>query len=249
MELFKDKLSIKNIFKPEILFLLENKIFLKKILKDILIQNLLMKINVEDSIKKEFINKFMKKNNINSADLLKEYLSKIRVSFKDFENELVREKMINNLAFKLFSEEVIYDSYIKQRNKYEVATYYLLRFKDKSIALDCYFRIQCKEQTISEIYDNYSIKVDSQSGPKVGPLLISKAHPDLGNKLRNMNPGELSEPFVINNIWLITELKEKSLMKFDDQFKSNIARKLLYDKIDKVSESLIEDYELEKINE
>ena len=249
MELFEEKLSIKNIFKEEILTLLDNKIFLKKVLKEILIQYLLTRTKIEDSIKKEYISKFMKKNNINSLDHLKEYLLKIKISFKDFENEIVREKMLNKLAFKLFSEKIIYDSYIKQRNKCDVATYYLLRFKEKSLALDCYFQIECEEKTIQEIYDNYCLKVDLNSGPKVGPSLISKVHPDLGRKLKNMNPGELSEPFLINDIWLITKLEEKSLLKFDDRLKSNIARKMLYGRIDQISESLIADYELEKINE
>ena len=248
MELFEEKLSIKKIFKEEILTFLDNKIFLKKILKEILIQNLLTKIKIEDSIKKDHINKFMKKNNINSLDHLKEYLLKIKVSYKDFENELVKEKLLNKLAFKLFSEKVIYDSYIKQRNKFDVATFYLLRFKEKSLALDCYFQMQCEEKSIQEIYDNYCLKVDLKSGPKGGPSLISKVHPDLGNKLKNMKPGELSEPFFVNDIWLITKLEEKSLLKFDDIIKSNIARKLLYDRIDKISESLIAEYELEKIN-
>ena len=246
MEFFEEKLSVKNIFREEILFLLDNKIFLKKILKEILLQNLLMKIKIEDSIKNDFINKFMKKNNINSLDHLKEYLLKIKVSKKDFENELLRETMINNLAFKLSSDEVIYEFYIKQRNKYDVATYYLLRFKEKYLALDCYFQIQSEGKAIQDIYNEYCIKVDLKSGPKVGPSLISKMHPDLGSKLKIMNPGELSEPFVINDIWLITKLEEKSLLIYDDQLKSNIARQLLYVRIDKIAESLIAEYELEK---
>ena len=246
MEFFEEKLSVKSIFREEILSLLDNKIFLKKILKEILLQNLLMKIKIEDSIKNDFINKFMKKNNINSLDYLKEYLLKIKVSKKDFENGLLRETMINNLAFELSSEKVIYEFYMKQRNKYDVATYYLLRFKEKSLALDCYFQIQSEGKAIKEIYDNYCIKVDLKSGPKVGPSLISKMHPDLGNKLKNMNPGELSEPFFINDIWLITKLEEKSLLIYDDQLKSNIARQLLYVRIDQIAESLIAEYELEK---
>ena len=249
MELFEEKLSIKNIFKEEILTFLDNKIFLKKVLKEILIQYLLTRTKIEDSIKKEHIRKFMKKNNINSLDHLKEYLLKIKISFKDFENELVREKMLDNLAFKLFSEKVIYDSYIKQRNKCDIATYYLLRFKEKPLALDCYFQIQCEEKTIQEIYDNYCLKVDSKSVPKVGPSLISKTHPELANKLKKMKTGELSEPFLVNDIWLIIKIEEKSLLKFDDKIKSNIARQLLYVRISQISESLIADYELEKINE
>ena len=249
MEFFKDKLSIKKIFKEEILFLFDNdKIFLKKILDEILIQNLLKNIKIEDSVKKYSINKFMKKNNIKNTDQLNDYLQKINVSFKDFENELVRENMLNKLAFKLFTDKVIYESYVKQRNKYDIATYYLLRFKEKSLALDCFFQIQCKEKTIQEIYDMYSIKVNSNKGPKVGPSLISKAHPDLAKKLKKMQVGELCEPFLINNIWLIIKLEEKSLLKFDDKIKSNIARQLLYVRIDQISESLIADYELEKIN-
>ena len=55
MELFEEKLSIKNIFKEEVLTFLDNKIFLKKVLKEILIQNLLTKTKIEDSIKKEYI--------------------------------------------------------------------------------------------------------------------------------------------------------------------------------------------------
>ena len=249
MELFEDKLSIKNIFKKEILYLLDNKLSLKKILKEILIQNLLTKIKIKDSVIKDSINMFMKKNNINNTNQLNEYLQKIKVSLKDFENELVRERKINELAFKIFSEKVIYESYIKQRNKNEIATYYLLRFKEKSLALDCYFQIQCKEKTILEIYEKYSIKVDLNKGPKVGPSLISKAHPDLGNKLKNMKAGELSEPFLVKDMWLITKLEEKSLIKYDDQLKSSIARKLLYVRIEDASESLIADYELEKLNE
>ena len=61
MELFEEKLSIKNIFKEEVLTFLDNKIFLKKVLKEILIQNLLTRTKIEDSIKKENIIKFMKK--------------------------------------------------------------------------------------------------------------------------------------------------------------------------------------------
>lgn len=250
MELFKGKLSIKDIFKDEILDLFaNNKIFLKKVLKEILIQNLLEKIKIEDSVKEYSIKMFMKKNNIKNIEQLNDYLQKINVPLKDFENELVREKMINNLACKIFSEKVIYESYIKQKNKYDIATYYLLRFKEKSLALDCYFQIQCKEKTILEIYDKHSIKVNSNKGPKVGPSLISKAHPDLGKKLKKLRVGELSEPFFIKDIWLITKLEEISLLQFDDQVKYSIARQLLYAKIGCESESLIADYQLEKLNE
>ena len=237
-----ESILIEDIFNEKIYYLIKNKIFLKQLLNKILMQKKIIEIEIDNEIKKDCLKEFMKKNNFVTSNDLKEYLLKVNVSFEDFEEELIKEKKINKFAMDSINEKEIFDLYLKSKDQYDNAKYYLLRFKDKNTALESYFQIENKEKTISEVFNNYAIKDLPNSSPLVGPILIEKGHPILQNKLRNMSPGDLCEPFLINKTWLIVKLENKSILDYSEQMKINIARKILFKSIDDQSNFIINNF-------
>ena len=83
-------------------------------------------------------------------------------------------------------------------------------------------QIESDESDFSLLAKEYSSEGNLNKLGVVGPVNLVNTHPLIREKLFSANIGELFNPFLVDNWWVILRLEEKNEAKFDDAIKSKI---------------------------
>jgi parvulin-like peptidyl-prolyl isomerase len=149
--------------------------------------------------------------------LAKNYLTK----------EQLQEKILRAIKLERYKEQVWGDQlesyYLSKKDQLDKIIYSLIRTKSPGEAQELYFRISEGEAEFSQIAKEYSQGTEAQTGGLVGPVELSVPHPDIVNKLRYSQPGQLIPPVRIGE-WIVILRLEKYLTSSLD---INLRKRLL----------------------
>ena len=127
------------------------------------------------------------------------------------------------------------ERFLARKESLDSVVYSLLRVDNAYIARELYLRIAGKEAEFGELAAQYSQGSEAKTKGIVGPVPMKQAHPILCEKLRTSRPGELLEPFPIENWWLVVRLERFEAARLENQlhkqwhrkfFKSGLRRRL-----------------------
>ena len=76
------------------------------------------------------------------------------------------------------------------------------------------------------------LRPEAESHGSIGPLPLSMAHPDVAEKLRISQPGQLWPPFFLVNIWLILRLDKRIGAQLDDALSQDLLADLFNNWLD-----------------
>ena len=101
------------------------------------------------------------------------------------------------------------EEYFKARKKQlDTVSYSIIRVKEEALALELYLRIKERESTFEEIAERYSEGPERRYGGKVGPVPLSKPHPQLANLLQISEEGRLWPPKELEGWWLVIRVNK-----------------------------------------
>jgi len=63
----------------------------------------------------------------------------------------------------------------------------------------------------------------------VGPVPLNQAHPALSERLRTSQPGQLLEPFRIEDWWLVARLERYETARFDESTTQMMVEELFHE--------------------
>ncbi|NJP11800.1 MAG: peptidylprolyl isomerase [Leptolyngbyaceae cyanobacterium RU_5_1] len=119
------------------------------------------------------------------------------------------------------------ESYFLQRkSQLDQVVYSLIRVRDVNIAKELYFRLKANEQPFAELAQQYSQGPEAQTGGLIGPKAMSAPHPKLANLLRSRQPGQLSPPFRIEDLWVIVRLEQFLPAQLDESMQQRLLNEL-----------------------
>ena len=133
-----------------------------------------------------------------------------------------RVKIYCNEHFIHKSEE----HFLKRKEGLDRVIYSLLRVKDGYLARELYLRISGGEVNFAEVAAQYSQGQEAKTKGIVGPLPLNQSHPTLCEKLRTSKPGELLEPFSVENWWLVVRLERFEPARFEESTAEAMAQEL-----------------------
>jgi parvulin-like peptidyl-prolyl isomerase len=87
-------------------------------------------------------------------------------------------------------------------------TYSLIRVEEQELAEELYHQLREGEADFPQLARQYSRGQERFSGGLVGPLPMSVAHPELLNRLRSGEPGQLWPPFALPDVWVVLRLEQ-----------------------------------------
>ena len=102
----------------------------------------------------------------------------------------------------------------------------MLRVQNAFIARELYLRIAGNEANFADLAAEYSLGNEAKTKGVVGPVPMTQPHPLLSEKLRTSMPGELLEPFQINEWWLVVRLERYEPAKFNNSTAQAIVEEL-----------------------
>jgi hypothetical protein len=106
--------------------------------------------------------------------------------------------------------------YLLRQDSYTSYIMSILQVVDQGLARELFLRIQEGSASFDSLARRYSIGREASSGGVLGPALAANIRPALLAALKSMQPGDLKEPFLMDDHWVILRLDERRTPLLDD---------------------------------
>ena len=162
----------------------------------------------------ELWNRYLEKHNIKDDDALGKHLQQIGLSAEDLHWQLELPQRIRKYSQEHFQHKAE-ARFLARKEELDRVVYSLLRVNDGFLARELYLRIAGSEANFSDLAAEYSQGPEAKTKGIIGPVPMRQAHPALSERLRTSQPGQLLEPFNIEQWWLVARLERYEAARFD----------------------------------
>ena len=163
----------------------------------------------------ELWNAYLQKQNIEDDVALDQHLQEIGLSADDLRWQLELPRRIRHYSQEHFQHKAE-ARFLARKEQLDRVVYSLLRVKDRFLARELYLRIAGGEANFADLAAQYSQGPEVKTKGIVGPVPMRQAHPALSERLRTSQPGQLLEPFNIEEWWLVARLERYEAARFDE---------------------------------
>ena len=219
-------------------FLIENNLF-KSFIKSILVSKMISHIELDDESKTKAFQNFMLSNKIKNENDLKKYLEISFISQSELERDVIKQAKIIEFAKRKYNKKAN-TRFLARRRDLEMVVYSLIRTSNHELAKEIYFKVESEEEGFEELAIKYSEGNEKYSRGIIGPVPINQGHPSLADKLRVMQKGELSEPFLLDNWWCVLRLEKLIKPSFNEIVESQMCKEIFDEEINSLVNSFIQ---------
>ena len=232
-------IDLNNFLKNEGLnFLIENNLF-KSFIKSILVAKMISHIELDDELKTKAFQNFMLSNKIKNEQDLKKFLEISYISQSELEKDVIKQAKIIEFAKRKYNKKAN-TRFLARRRDLEMVVYSLIRTSNQELAKEIYFKVESEEEGFEELAIKYSEGNEKYSRGIIGPVPINQGHPSLADKLRVMQKGELSEPFLLDNWWCVLRLEKLIKPSFNEIVESQMCKEIFDEEINSLVNSFIQ---------
>ena len=157
---------------------------------------------------------YLQKQNIQDDVALDQHLQAIGLSAEDLHWQLELPLRVRHYSQEHFQHKAE-ARFLARKEQLDQVVYSLLRVKDGFLARELYLRIAGGEANFADLAAQYSQGPEAKTKGIVGPVPMRQAHPALSERLRTSQPGQLLEPFNIEQWWLVARLERYEAARFD----------------------------------
>ena len=157
---------------------------------------------------------YLQKENIENDLALGKHLQQIGLTAEDLHWQLELPRRIRQFSQQHFQHKAE-ARFLARKEQLDRVVYSLLRVKDGFMARELYLRIAGGEANFADLAAQYSQGPEAKTKGIVGPVPMRQAHPALSERLRTSQPGQLLEPFNIEQWWLVARLERYEAARFD----------------------------------
>ena len=210
---------------PEALALLRRHNLLKPLVRAEILSKAVEAIELSTEKSDRIWSNFKAKNKLESAELLGKYLKDNGLEENDLRWQLELPTRV-----KIHSQENFHHKaearFLSRKEQLDQVIYSLLRLQDGYLARELYLRISGGEANFADLAANYSQGPEAKTKGIIGPVPMTQAHPALSERLRTSQPGELLQPFQVDQWWVVARLERYEAAKFDDNTKQLMTQEL-----------------------
>lgn len=194
---------------------------LPKVAKEIIVSRELEGIPIRENERKEAIERFLK-----SQGIKKEQLKEFK-KISNLDDTSIEKLACRPLQLEYFKEErwgpVATSLYLKNKEKYEYATYYQVSSKDECMMQEVYFRLKDNEQSWKEISEIFHPEGGVKATTK-GPQSISKLNKQIAAVVRENNKKEPSQPFRVGSDVVVIQTIRIESPKYDTRLRALVVK-------------------------
>ena len=188
---------------------------LPNLIRNFLIHKIVSDISLEQNICEMEIKNFYLKNNILNKKDLDNILKTKGISEGELHYQITLPLKILKFAKQKFQNEI--ESYFLERKDFlDEYTFNIIRLKNKDLAYELYFRIDSEESDFKKLSESYSYYSELYPQGLFGPKNLQGINPLIVNKLIIASPGDLIQPFQVDEWWIILKLINKKKAKLDN---------------------------------
>lgn len=199
---------------------------LRPLIRRLLIEEATRELIPSDELLQQALATHCRENNIHNENALETWLVETCLNRDELLFELSLPLRLKKLAFDCFSAKAE-AQFLQRKEALDQATYSLLRVKDSGLAHELYLQLEAGESDFDNVARKYSEGPEKQSGGKVGPAPLIRAHPQLYQCLCTAMPGIVLEPVLIEEWWVVARLDERIEARFDEVMNQRMATELL----------------------
>lgn len=161
------------------------------------------------------LSQYLLQNKLNTPEALAAHLREQGLLEADLRWQLELPLRVQQAARERFLDQAE-KRFLERKLALDKVTYSLIRVQDAFLARELYLQVMNGESDFGELAVRYSEGPEKESRGIVGPKPLLQAHPQLRERLRSCRPGELLEPFAIEQWWLLVRLEESRPATFTD---------------------------------
>ncbi len=234
--------TLKCLSKDSIKLLHKNRL-LRPLIRAEVISNTLKNVHIPKDIEEETINNYIKNLNLKAKEDLTDWLDANDLSYTDFETMVLSEVKLKEYCSNNFGSN-IESRFMERKNQLDIVVYSMIRVSSFFKAREIYFRLKEKSATFGDLVDQFSEGVEKQTRGVIGPYPLIKAHPKLGDFLRNCKVGEVQKPLEIDQTYLVVRLESYQSAKLDNDMRQKMGlelfEKLIISKINNLNKELLD---------
>ena len=184
------------------------------LVKNFLIHTIANEIYLEKNILEKEIQEFYLRNKIIDNNDLDNTLKNRGITKEELHYQITLPLKIFIFANKKFQKELkMY--FLERKDFLDEYTFNIIRVKNKELAFELYFRIDSEESDFINLSERYSYYSDLYPKGLFGPKNLQGINPIIADKLIISSPGELIQPFQVDEWWIILKLIKKENAKLD----------------------------------
>ena len=234
-EFSSDKIKEKSIEKLKKLNLESYKLLLESSLLSNLIQSTLFSeyislVSSEDIQEKQVLQAIKDKLNIESEEDFEKWKKENKNLFESNLNNVITQRKLA-----IILKQYVHKSkarFLRRKKDLDQVNYSLIRIKDQFQANELYLRISEGESSFEEIATKYSKGPEKLSGGVVGTVSLRQGHEKLVSLLSSSKPGEINQPILINDWWLITRLNSLHSAILNKDMEYRMAQEIFNEEIE-----------------
>ncbi len=201
--------------------LLERSNLLMPLFRRLLLETSIAGIQVSEEEQMKCQQSFLAQNGIDDEDKLKNWLSKNQISEEQASRNILESLQLEQFKNQRFGSE-IERQFLDTKEKRDRVVYSLLRVKEREAAHELYLRLEEGDATFTELSEEHSQGPERETGGLIGPLPLSRLHPELAELLRISSPGQLWRPIEIDGWWVIVRLDKCLPAQLDEAMEKQI---------------------------
>ena len=169
----------------------------------------------------QFQKSFFNFHSLLTEDDLSSWLSVNDLSESEMTLHLYRSLQQEILKNEMFSNKV--ESYfLEHKSDLDLYSYSLIQSNSRSKISEIYVQLAEEEDTFASLSHQFSEGPESLTNGYIAPKPLSKVHPEIAERLRISNPGQLWPPFLVNQSWLLIRLEKLIPSSLDSKTSSSI---------------------------
>lgn len=198
---------------------------LPTVLRALIADPVLATVSLTEEDQKQAFQSFCIDQQLSSPDQVEAYRQQHLLGQADLQFVIERSLRLARLCEKQYLTKAE-ARFLERKTGLDQIVYSLLRVADGGLARELYLRIAGQETDFPSVATEYSLGPESKSRGLVGPVPLLQAHPNLAQRLRTNPPGQLIEPFQIEQWWVVVRVESYTPAVLDDNTRMAMAKEL-----------------------
>ena len=221
---------------------------LPNFVKNFLIYKIVSEISIEENIYETEIKKFYLENNIKNKNDLDKILKRKAISKEELNYQITLPLKILKFAYENFQAE-LNTFFLERKDLLDEYTFNIIRVKNKELAYELYFKLDSEESDFTNLSESFSYYSEFYPKGLFGPKNLQGINPIITKRLILAFPGELLEPFQVDEWWIILKLIKKKKAKLDKPTSKILLLEIFNKFINNLAENITENYLKTKKND
>ncbi|MCQ9203035.1 MAG: peptidylprolyl isomerase [Prochlorococcus marinus CUG1436] len=198
---------------------------LKPLVKYLIIEQLTANLVPPKEMKEKALNDFCQAKGLINKSKLMAYLKEQYLSYDELLEKISLPLKKQYYSLQKFGSKSK-SHFLKRKDALDKVTYSLIRVRNQDVAYDAYLRLEEKKADFISLVHQFSEGPEKNNNGRIGPTSLSNANPIIKELLENKSIGQVHEPVLIDNWWVVARLEERTDSVFDDAMKILMACEL-----------------------